>query len=462
MKKHITGILAMLLCMIMVGLLFGCGNNNKALRIDVPEETQEEYIGLYVIPIPRVVNTLGEFMVGRTVQLKSVKGPEGADLTVENGMLNVEVLGTYTFTYTAQDANDADMRVNFSYAPPTVTAPSGMPESYVSGQWYLVPNFRVSNGTITGTKLFHEEDEGMERSEISLTTGFNATFVSGYYVFVVSAVSPEGVSKDFEFRVLAERGPSAVIPGKVAYLDQEMGLSHLRLTNLSGSYDTENTYKNEEVSTKLTFTSSSGYKYARTLNPWISDISSYDYLVIRIRNNNEQVMWFMYDTWNTMQNYELAPGEWTEIVWDLSQGFPGSGASTSNIKNLDLHFFLKSDTADPTSPFNDNMTPDGKYLINIPSGWSVNLSAMYALNFDGPSEMALTAGYAAAVSPAFTIDDYYDVQKTSGNAAITWDDANKRFNVAPGLTEGIYPVELELFDEEGNTALTHKFVVTVS
>jgi len=62
----------------------------------------------------------------------------------------------------------------------------------------------------------------------------------------------------------------------------------------------------------------------------------------------------------------------------------------------------------------------------------------------GPDSMELNEGYAAASTGAYTITGWPDVTviKTSGDASIIWNDTNKTFEIAPGLTKGTYTATL--------------------
>ena len=62
----------------------------------------------------------------------------------------------------------------------------------------------------------------------------------------------------------------------------------------------------------------------------------------------------------------------------------------------------------------------------------------------GSTSMSEQVGYTAFSTSAFTTtgDPAPRVTKTTGNASITWNDATKKLDIAPGLTAGTYPVTL--------------------
>jgi hypothetical protein len=80
----------------------------------------------------------------------------------------------------------------------------------------------------------------------------------------------------------------------------------------------------------------------------------------------------------------------------------------------------------------------------------------------GAPAMTLTQGYAATSSEAFTITGTPDptVTKESGNAAITWNAATLKLDIAAGLSTGTYPVTLRAANGVAPDA-THTFTLTV-
>ena len=80
----------------------------------------------------------------------------------------------------------------------------------------------------------------------------------------------------------------------------------------------------------------------------------------------------------------------------------------------------------------------------------------------GQAAMALTVGYLATSTPAFTVAGVPapTVVKTSGDAAITWNDATMKLDVAAGLAAGTYTVTLTADNLAGSATFT--FTLTVS
>jgi len=79
----------------------------------------------------------------------------------------------------------------------------------------------------------------------------------------------------------------------------------------------------------------------------------------------------------------------------------------------------------------------------------------------GPTTMSLKEGYAATSTGAYAITgDNATVEKTSGNASITWNSGAKTLNIAAGLKKDTYPVVLTVKNADGESTLT--FILTVT
>jgi len=81
----------------------------------------------------------------------------------------------------------------------------------------------------------------------------------------------------------------------------------------------------------------------------------------------------------------------------------------------------------------------------------------------GDTELTLKEGYEAVSTNVYSLigtDQPITVTKISGNAKITWNDGTKTLDIAVGLTEGTYEVELEAEDTKGVTS-TFTFTLTV-
>ena len=92
------------LILLLLGTLFAfsaCGGSKtKGLRINIPENTVlEAELGTYDIPKYDVVNSEGLIMAGYLVKVESVVGPDGKEVAVSYGKINVSAPGIYVITY---------------------------------------------------------------------------------------------------------------------------------------------------------------------------------------------------------------------------------------------------------------------------------------------------------------------------------------------------------------------------
>ena len=107
--------------------------------------------------------------------------------------------------------------------------------------------------------------------------------------------------------------------------------------------------------------------------------------------------------------------------------------------------------------------------FNFSGGTSPTLTitvtaANVAPTITGPTTMTLTQGYAAISTDAYTITGTPapTVTKTSGNAAILWNDSTKRLEIAAGLSAGTYPVVLTATNAANTATLTFTLTVTAA
>ena len=334
-------LLASLLFVLSLFSLTAC--NVSGLKINVPEETLNAYVGLYEVPVFEVVNEGGEFMSGYTVKLKSVKNPDGENVEVIDGKINAEKTGVYKFTYKAKGTKDAVLTVNFGYLPPTVDLPKeGLPAFYMSKIWYAVPQFRFGNADVTAckVKLYHESSD----KEISTLGGFVAPYSSGNYKWVIDAVSPKGVHKQVEYTIPAI-GPTVTVPDKVIYLDEEFGIRQLGFRvpgELELSYNTDAEYKREDEQGSLKVTVAklgNGTDAGRLIlkKPYIADVSKYKSISFWVYNPNDYEITTGY-CWGG--DTVCAAKSWTQVKWDLAPIFSAgkTHAKSPSIANLQIRF----------------------------------------------------------------------------------------------------------------------------
>jgi len=94
---------------------------------------------------------------------------------------------------------------------------------------------------------------------------------------------------------------------------------------------------------------------------------------------------------------------------------------------------------------------------------TVTGTAAGAPGIEGPASMSLAQGYTATSSGAFTItgNPAPTVEKTSGDAKITWNNSAKKLDIAAGLTPGTYQVILKAANGKTPDAM-FTFTLTVT
>jgi len=106
-----------------------------------------------------------------------------------------------------------------------------------------------------------------------------------------------------------------------------------------------------------------------------------------------------------------------------------------------------------------NFTPNFSRTFHF----TIDSLATVAPTITGPVKLTLLEGYGAASAGVYTVTGTapVTVTKTSGDSKITWNDAAKKLDIAPGLTPGIYPVTLKATSGTSpDAALTFTLTVT--
>jgi hypothetical protein len=150
------------------------------------------------------------------------------------------------------------------------------------------------------------------------------------------------------------------------------------------------------------------------------------------------------------QSYVI--GAWWDLVDDVySQGTKSATLTINNVTSEYNGYQYRCVVTNSAG----SVTSNGATLTVTP--------ATVAPGISGPTNMSLVAGYGATSTGVFTVtgNPAPTVTKQSGNAAITWDNANKKLNIAAGLAEGSYPVVLKASNGVGTDA-TITFTLTVT
>lgn len=337
MKGRIARLLAPCLCVMCVAPLVACGEN---ATIDVPNEMLEAYVGEYEIPDFEVVNSSGEILTWYSVAPSKVTGPDKKSVEIEDGVIEVETPGVYTITLEGKGVKKASYKVNFAYEPPLVSPMSSLPKAYLRGAWYPIPQFRFENADVSKSeiKLYYRSEKGVKTELPLLEGGFTGQADTGEYIFVVRAVSFLGVEKEYEFVVKAGKGTDNVVSGKIAYFDEEFGVSQVTSgANMVLSYSTDYAYGSEAGSLKVEFGEfNPGASLVYLTNLIEGDVSEYTHLVFRVYNPNPIPIYAGY-AW--FGDTPCPSNQWTEVKWPIAKGFPNSGASVGNLTGLAVRLF---------------------------------------------------------------------------------------------------------------------------
>ena len=402
--------------LLLLGTLFAfaaCGGEKtKELRINVPENTVlEAELGAYDIPKYDVVDSDGLIMAGYLVEVESVVGPDGKEVPVSYGKINVSVPGIYVITYSAsgEGVKNASLKVDFGdRIPPTVNMDEdALPKFYISGFTYSLPQYTISDGPDMSkcwVKVYYKANSDSERVEVAVENSrFEVEHNSGKYIIVIHVEDAAGNKKDNEYEVEAT-GPSEIVGGKILYSDEKFGVSQVKTlwNNFQLSYSTEKAYDNEAGALKVTVPSTGG-DYIILDRIIESDVSKYTHLVIRIYNDNDHEVYSGY-CW--FGDITLAPNAWTELkipVGDLDTknvthpAVAGIVINSENITNLSLRLF------------------DDYEKNTVEGGSTFYLSAMYAVT-EAPSE------------PEMVVDDkiaYFDEAFGVEQVSLYWPAPHK-------------------------------------
>ena len=119
------------------------------------------------------------------------------------------------------------------------------------------------------------------------------------------------------------------------------------------------------------------------------------------------------------------------------------------------HYFVSREGAAFYNNATEDMAPS--IYLNIP----------IAIDIEGPAEMTLTEGYAAAETDSFALKGAsgpYQVTLSgdTGSGKITWDSETQQIKIAEGLTKGVYEVTVtSVSTTDASVSKSMKFTLTV-
>ena len=161
------------------------GCNKTVGYIDAPTEKIEAELGTYVIPDYEVVDSKGMILAGYEVYVKSIKNPDGKELSESYGnAVTVSNAGVYSFVYSAGDKKVKDVTVNVDFADrtaPTINCDdSTIPKFFIKGNSYRIPSYTLSgdyDSSKCWTKVFHIAEDKKETVSRSKRTPARTRYV---------------------------------------------------------------------------------------------------------------------------------------------------------------------------------------------------------------------------------------------------------------------------------------------
>jgi hypothetical protein len=128
-------------------------------------------------------------------------------------------------------------------------------------------------------------------------------------------------------------------------------------------------------------------------------------------------------------------------------------------KKLDIAAGLAEGTYPVKLKASNGTSPDAELTFTLTVGAAATAAKP---TITGPTTLTLAVGYAATSTEAYTVtgDGTVAVEKTSGDAKITWNASAKKLDIAAGLSAGSYSVILKA-SNESDPAVELTFVLTV-
>jgi hypothetical protein len=143
--------------------------------------------------------------------------------------------------------------------------------------------------------------------------------------------------------------------------------------------------------------------------------------------------------YGTGSTFQVTATGTAPITYSLTGAVP-AGVSINSVMGL---ITIAGNTATGSHIF--TITASNDVSPNATQTFTLTVTAANtAPTIDGLTTMSLTVGYAATSTSEYTItgNPSPTVSKTSGNAAILWNNATRKLDIAAGLTVGNYPVVL--------------------
>lgn len=356
-KKSLLTILVTLMCTF---LAFGFAACNKkesggsSLRINAPKETVLAELGSFDLPKYDVINSDNLIDPRYSTNVVSVTDPDGNKVNVVFNKIQATKTGVYTVVYGSSKGID-NVTVRFDFADrlaPTLNIDvEQIPNLYCSGIEYVLPSYTISGGPVLEecyAKIMYQAVGSTERIEIPVENSrFTPQYDDGTYYVVIHVEDAVGNEKNYEYKVTAFPGIKEEIPDKITYFDEPFGTTQATMYWPGPNkieYDSEIAYGDENGSLKVVAKGTQDWNYLLLSNPWLKDVSQYDYLEFYVYNPTEHP--FMIEPGCSGLPMKCEPKEWSRIILPTSYITDGKCTQmsnavikTNNISNMPIRYY---------------------------------------------------------------------------------------------------------------------------
>ncbi len=358
------------------------GCNKTVGYIDAPTEKIEAELGTYVIPDYEVVDSKGMILAGYEVYVKSIKNPDGKELSESYGnAVTVSNAGVYSFVYSAGDKKVKDVTVNVDFADrtaPTINCDdSTIPKFFIKGNSYRIPSYTLSgdyDSSKCWTKVFHIAEDKKE-TEVEITSNrFKVEKDSGSYAIRIHVEDAAGNPNDYEF-IRNVDGPEQVVEHKLLYLDEQFGERQVSCyqSAYKGGFvskdDGAKTFGDEQGAYKVTFDGVTETQYNEGLLvldvPALIDISEYENIYLNVYNDSDRDIVMGSQWWN---DTSVKKGQWTRLQWDTRNwGGANGNMNASNTKAVGL-VDITGHTIRFIFDYGQSVIPNGTFYLSAMYG----------------------------------------------------------------------------------------------
>ncbi len=282
-----------------------------------------------------------------------VVGNGGTDYIILDRLIESDVSNYTHLVIRIFNANDFEVYAGYCWFADLTLEPNAWTELKIPVSDLDTQN--VTHPSIGGVKI---SSENITNLSLRLFDDYNTNQLPSGATFYLSAM----------YAVTEEpKTPDQVVEDKIVYFDEEFGLSQVSLywpAEYKISYDTTVHFGEELGSCKVNIVKPQN-DYIIVNNPYIKDVSEYDYLVFYVFNAAD-TSFSMGTTWTA--DTVIVPGEWTKVKIPIDK-FDGTIVnmnsevlSASDISKLPIRIFAA-----------DNMSAGDNFYISAMYGEKTEL-----------------------------------------------------------------------------------------